>query len=277
MSDLRCLPKLSFGDIENYIRQKLNEICDGYETNDIQNSMIVVTPMATEIRVTSNVKHSTSKKNVCSIKIISKDLTVSDLKGVTANCDCKYGNSEFCSHVCSVLYRLASYQLLKYDYIPDSDFSTTITHGELQNLLTWPICLQAKRQNRSSELNIPFATILDHALQQQQLALVNTKFGPTYSISALALQQYNELGKEYTFCIDDYEQPTYPKNMDYPPFPLQPLPSLEELKLSHTNVWWPLDIVLTDSDCVSLEAQTVTQRANQMWRDAHSKRLSASQ
>jgi hypothetical protein len=72
MSDIRCLPKFSFGDIENYIRQKLNEICDDYGTNDIQNSMvreksyalhsekglimnIVVTATGTEIRVTSNV------------------------------------------------------------------------------------------------------------------------------------------------------------------------------------------------------------------------------
>ncbi|CAF1263288.1 unnamed protein product [Rotaria sordida] len=211
MSDLRCLPKFSFGDIENYIRQKLNEIYDDYGTNDIENSMvreksyalhsekghimkIVVPTTGTEIRVTSNVKHSMSKKNVCSIKITFKDLTVSD-----------------------------------------------------------------------------------HALQQQELALVNTKFGPTYSISALALQQHDELGKEYTFCIDDYEQPAHPKNADYPPFPLQPLPSLEELKLNYTDIWWPMDIVLNATDCVLLETQTVAQRANQMWRDAHLKRLSASQ
>ena len=66
--------------------------------------------------------------------------------------------------------------------------------------------------------------------------------------------------KEFTFFIDDCEQPTYPKNTDYPPFPLRPLPSLEELKLSHAGIWWPLDIVLIDTDCASLEAQTTAQR-----------------
>ncbi|CAF3468855.1 unnamed protein product, partial [Rotaria sp. Silwood2] len=86
--------------------------------------------------------------------------------------------------------------------------------------------------------------------------LVNTKFGPTYCISALALQQHDELGKEYTFSMEDCEQPTYPKNTNYPPFPLQPLPSLAELKLSHTDIWWPMDIVLNETDCISLEAQS---------------------
>jgi len=85
--------------------------------------------------------------------------------------------------------------------------------------------------------------------------LVNTNFGPTYCISALALQQHDELAKEYTFFIEDCEQPMYPKNMDYSLVPLQSLPSLEELEFSHTGIWQPLDIVLSDTDCASLEAQ----------------------
>lgn len=89
MSDIRCLPKFSFGDVENYIKEKLNKICGGFGTNDIQNSMvreksyalhsekghimrIAVMDKGTEITVTSYVKHSMSKKNVCSIKIILK-------------------------------------------------------------------------------------------------------------------------------------------------------------------------------------------------------------
>ena len=92
MSDIRYLPKFSFGDVENYIKEKLYEICGGYGTNDIQNTMvceksyalhsekghirkIVITDKGTEIMVTSYVKHSMSKKNVCSIKVIFNDLT----------------------------------------------------------------------------------------------------------------------------------------------------------------------------------------------------------
>jgi hypothetical protein len=89
--------------------------------------------------------------------------------------------------------------------------------------------------------------------------------------------KHEELAKECTFFIEDCEQPTYPKNTGYPLVPLQPLPSLEEFELSHTIIWWPLGIVLSDIDWASLEAQTVAQRASQIWHDAHSKKLSASQ
>jgi len=92
MSDLRCLPKFTFGDVESYITEKLNEVCGGFGTKDIQNSMvreksyalhsekghimkIVIVDKVTEITVTSNVKHSMSKKNVCSIKVNFNDLT----------------------------------------------------------------------------------------------------------------------------------------------------------------------------------------------------------
>ncbi len=92
--------------------------------------------------------------------------------------------------------------------------------------------------------------------------MVNTNFGPTYCISALALQQHDELAKECIFFIDDCEQLMYPKNTDYSLFPLQPLSSLEELELSHTDIWQPLDIVLSDTDCASLEAQSAAQRAD---------------
>lgn len=255
----------------------------------------------------------------------SRVYVVLGLKSVTANCDCKYGNSGFCSHVCAVFYRLASYQLLKYDYIPDSDFSSTVGPCSWKapkptnmvnlsaNEMTWTVhklpssssstnirssshskgpvyqaCASNLRdppstelmnhfKDRSSKLRLPFTVILDHALHQQHLALVETQFGSTYRISGLAQQQYVELDKEYTFFIDTGEQQSYPKDTNYPPFPLQPLPSLEELNLSHTDVWWPAEIILSIVECVSLEAQTTAQRANQSWRDAHMKRLSASQ
>lgn len=92
MSDLRCLPKFSFGDVESFITEKLNEVCGGHGIRDIQNSMvreksyalhsekghimkIVIVDKGTEITITSNVKHSMSKKNVCSVKVNFNDLT----------------------------------------------------------------------------------------------------------------------------------------------------------------------------------------------------------
>ena len=56
-----------------------------------------------------------------------KSSFLEDLSSVIAQCDCKYGNSGFCSHVCSILYRLASYQTLKnLIFSSDEDFSSTI-------------------------------------------------------------------------------------------------------------------------------------------------------
>ena len=48
------------------------------------------------------------------------------LSSVIAQCDCKYGSSGFRSHVYSILYRLASCQLRKLDFLPDEGFSSTI-------------------------------------------------------------------------------------------------------------------------------------------------------
>ncbi|CAF3569914.1 unnamed protein product [Rotaria sp. Silwood2] len=52
---------------------------------------------------------------------------------------------------------------------------------------------------------------------------------------------------------------------------------LNELTLSNDDVWWTMDIVVSDADSVALEANTTGQRSSQQWRDAHTKRISASQ
>ena len=63
---------------------------------------------------------------------------------MTANCDCKYSNRGFYSHVCAVFYRPISYQLLKYDYLPDSDFSSTV------GLCSWKASKPTNMTNLSS-------------------------------------------------------------------------------------------------------------------------------
>ena len=66
-------------------------------------------------------------------------------------------------------------------------------------------------------------------------------------------------------------------NKSYPSFPLKPMPSLSESKLSSNDVWWSMDVVVSYVDSVALEANTTGQRSSQQWRDAHTKRISASQ
>ena len=49
-------------------------------------------------------------------------------------------------------------------------------------------------------LNLPFSTLLDHAIEQQQpLTTINTNFGPTYSISSLAIYQHEHADAEVLF------------------------------------------------------------------------------
>ena len=78
--------------------------------------------------------------------------------------------------------------------------------------------------------------------------------------------------------IADCNQSSYRKdNKGYPSFPLKPMPSLSELKLSNNDAWWSMDIVVSYVDSVALEANTTGQRSSQQWRDAHARRISASQ
>ena len=365
MSDIRPLPKFTFGDIENYIKENLNKVCGGIADKHMKNSMvneksfslhsekghilrIIIKASGGEANVTSNVKHSMAKKDVCFVRIKFVDLNTTGrnkfklfcrkickkyffkgLSGVTANCDCKYGNSGFCSHVCSVLYRLASYQLRKLDYIPDADFSSTVgacswrapKPTNMSNLsateMIWtghrrsssssstastmsPTSTTAKEslyqacaldacsppgldtlkqlKIRADSLNLPFSTLLDHAIEQQPLSMVNTNFGLTYSISALATHQHEHNEKEILFSITDCVQSIYDKDItDFPLFPIKPLPSLNELNLSNHNTWWSAVIIVNEDDSVALEASTRGQRSSQLWRDAHTKRISASQ
>ncbi|CAF3762183.1 unnamed protein product [Rotaria sp. Silwood1] len=323
MSDLRSLPKFSFGDIEKYIKDNLDKICGGTADKHMKNSMmneksyalhsekrhilrIIIKTDGSTADITSNVKHS--------------------LSSVIAQCDCKYGNSGFCSHVCSLLYRLASYQLRKLDFLPDEDFSSTIgacswrapkpnnmgnmsatemnwtVHRRTSSKSTIPssnitskvplyqACapdlrsppeLNILKQLKIScdTLNLPFSTLLDHAIEQQQpLTTININFGPTYSISSLANHQHEHTDTGVLFFIADCNQTSYHKdNKNYPSFPLKPMPSLNELKLSNDDVWWTMDIVVSYVDSVALEANTTGQRSSQQWRDAHTKRISASQ
>jgi hypothetical protein len=131
---------------------------------------------------------------------------------------------------------------------------------------------------RADPLNLPFSTLIDHAIEKQPLSTIDTKFGLTYSISALAIHQHEHTNKEILLSITDCVQPIYSKDsMTYPPFPLKPMPTLSELNLSNDNVWWSTVIIVNDNDSVALEAGTTGQRSSQQWRDAHVKRISASQ
>lgn len=133
-------------------------------------------------------------------------------------------------------------------------------------------------KTRCDTLNLPFSTLLDHAIEKNQLTTVSTSFGPTYSISPLAIHQHEHVDREVLFLIEDCNQPIYHKdNTNYPSFPLKTMPSLIELNLSNNDVWWCMDIVVGHVDSVSLEANTRGQRSSQQWRDAHKKRISASQ
>jgi hypothetical protein len=40
MSDVRSLPKFTFGDIEKYIKDNLNKVCGGIADNHLKNSMV---------------------------------------------------------------------------------------------------------------------------------------------------------------------------------------------------------------------------------------------
>ncbi|CAF3452704.1 unnamed protein product, partial [Rotaria sp. Silwood2] len=271
MSDLRSLPKFSFGDIEKYIRDNLDQICGGTADKHMKNSMvneksyalhsekghilrIIIKTDGSTADITSNVKHSMAKQSACCVKINFADLNKPGLSSVIAQCDCKYGNSGFCSHVCSILYRLASYQLRKLDFLPDEDFSSTIgacswrapKPNNMGNMsateMNWTVhhrtlskstipssnitskvplyqaCapdlrsppeLNILKQLKIScdSLNLPFSTLLDHAIEQQQpLTTINTNFGPTYSISSLAIHQHEHTDTEVLFFIADCNQ-----------------------------------------------------------------------
>src|SRR4051812_25197011 len=83
---------------------------------------IIIKIDGTTADITSNVKHSMAKENVYGVKTSFADLNISGrcnfilfsrkickknsfflvgLTSITAKCECKYGNSGFCSHVCS--------------------------------------------------------------------------------------------------------------------------------------------------------------------------------
>jgi hypothetical protein len=369
MSDIRSLPKFSFGDIEQYIKDNVHKVCGGTAASHMKNSMvnqksfalhsekghilrIIIKIDGSTADITSNVKHSMAKRDVCCVKIsfgdlnilgecnivsfsqrlIEKSIFLGGLSSVTAKCDCKYGNSGFCSHVCSILYRLASYQLRKLDFLPDEDFSSTAgacswrapKPSNMANMsvteMTWTVHRRSSSSSSSSitpaisssnttskgplyqacapdlrsppeldlleqlkigcdTLNLPFSTLLDHAIEQQQpLSTVNTNFGPTYSISSLVIHQHQHTEREFLFSIADCIQSIYHKDSSsYPSFPLKIMPSLSDLNLSNHDVWWSMDIVVSNVDSVVLEADTTGQRTSQKWRDAHTKRISASQ
>ncbi len=91
MSDIRSLPKFTFGDIEKYIKDNLDKVCGGTADNHMKNSMVNEKSFALHsekghiLRMTirtdgaaadiaSNVKHSMAKKDVCSLNINFADL-----------------------------------------------------------------------------------------------------------------------------------------------------------------------------------------------------------
>jgi hypothetical protein len=93
MSDIRSLPKFSFGDIEKYIKDNLNKVCGGAADDHMRNSMvkekyfalhaekghifrIIIKTDGATAEITSNVKHSMAKHNVCCVKISFADLNM---------------------------------------------------------------------------------------------------------------------------------------------------------------------------------------------------------
>jgi hypothetical protein len=93
MSDIRSLPKFSFGDIEKYIKDNLNKVCGGAANKHMKNSMvsensfalhsekghilrIIIKTDGVSADITSNVKHSMGKKNVCCVNIYFADLNM---------------------------------------------------------------------------------------------------------------------------------------------------------------------------------------------------------
>ena len=164
MSDISSSPKFTFGDVEKYIKDNLSKVYGGSADNHMKNSMlneksfalhskkehilrIIIRTDGATADIASNVKNNMAKNMsavLVSFLLISKNtpkrrfLLISRrmcekcmlfkyLASVTAKCDWKYGTSDFCSHVCSILYRLTSDQLRKLDYLPDEDFSSTMS------------------------------------------------------------------------------------------------------------------------------------------------------
>jgi hypothetical protein len=93
MSDIRSLPKFSFGDIEKYIKDNLNKVCGGAADDHMKNPMvneksfalhaekghilrIIIKTDGATAEITSNVKHSMAKHNVCCVKISFADLNM---------------------------------------------------------------------------------------------------------------------------------------------------------------------------------------------------------
>ncbi|CAF1560558.1 unnamed protein product [Didymodactylos carnosus] len=133
-------------------------------------------------------------------------------------------------------------------------------------------------KKRTNDLNLPFATLLDHALEAQPLETVKTNFELAYAVSALALHGHEFTEKEFIFDGLDFQGDCfYSKNMPYPKFPFSPLRSLKDLNISYEDVYWRMEVVLSKEECENLEENTVAQRRNLEWRAAHSYRISASQ
>lgn len=97
MSDIRSLPRFTFGDIEKYITDSLNRVCGGAADSHMKNTMvneksfalhsekghilrIIIKTVGGAADITSNVKHSMAKKSICYVKINFADVNVSGKK-----------------------------------------------------------------------------------------------------------------------------------------------------------------------------------------------------
>ncbi|CAF3799880.1 unnamed protein product [Rotaria sp. Silwood1] len=176
---------------------------------------------------------------------------------------------------------------------PRNSLSTTSAISSSKITSKGPLCQACLADLRSSPeldllkqlklscdaLNLPSSTLIDHAIEQQQpLSIVNTNFGPTFSIRPLAIHQHEHMEREVLFLIADCIESIYNKDStSYPSFSLKPIPSLTELNMSNDNIWWSTNIVVGAADAIMLEANTTGQRNSLQWRDAHTKRISASQ
>lgn len=183
MSDLRSLPRFSFGDIERYIKVNLDKVCGGAADNHMKNSMvneksfalhsekghilrITIKTDGSTVDIISNVKHSMAKQNSCYVKINFADINMPGKCNFTDSLEQSMSNL-YLLKVCqmlrhnvtvnmahlafAVMYVLFYIDWHRINYGSLIFYLTKIfrqpsvhVHGELQNQTIWQICRQQK-------------------------------------------------------------------------------------------------------------------------------------
>ncbi|CAF1455591.1 unnamed protein product [Rotaria sp. Silwood1] len=286
MSDICSLLKFTFGDVEKYIKDNLDKVCGGAAGSHMKNPMINEKSFAlhsekghilktiikiddTAADITSNVKHSMAKHNVCRVKINFANLNMSD-----EDFSSTAGVRSWRAPKPTNMSNMSATEMI-WTVHPRNSLSTTSAISSSKITSKGPLCQACLADLRSSPeldllkqlklscdaLNLPFSTLIDHAIEQQQpLSIVNTNFGPTFSISPLAIHQHEHMEREVLFLIADCIESIYNKDStSYPSFSLKPIPSLTELNMSNDNIWWSTNIMVGAADAIMLEANTTGQ------------------